>query len=161
MNKTLPLCVAAFMIWAVVPTMAEEASPKTTAAAEALLEAMGGIEQARGSMALLQDAIVKDIRRREPSMGDAATAFMERELAPNSDRVVAYLADVKTAAVSFYSENFTAEEMEQIVAFQKSEAGRKFQSKTPDLMQTIGPKFVDFQKKLISDMQGKKPADAP
>ena len=64
-----------------------------------------------------------------------------------------YLADVEEAAAAFYAERFTVEELKAVADFQRSPAGRKFQTETPQLMSVMIPRITKFQQGLIEDMQ--------
>ena len=78
---------------------------------------------------------------------------MQLETQPDKPRVKQFIADMEDAASKFYAERFTADELKAIVAFQTSEAGKKFQKLTPELVAFIAPRMTAFQEGLIRDMQ--------
>lgn len=124
-----------------------------TAAARALVEAMGGEGHARATIAGLREALLKHTQATDPGKVIGYAAYMDRELAPTSPRVTTYMADVQRIAVDFYAQRFTAEELAQIAAFQKSEAGRKFQALTPEVGQAIAQRSMQFQAELIRSIE--------
>lgn len=154
--------LTAVVIWIADPISArsEEAAGDKQAAAADLLQALGGMEQARKTIAQLKTGMIQDVTRRSPEIAPAFSAFVAKELAPDSARVTAYLKDIEKLAVAFYKENFTVAEMKEISAFQRTEAGKKFQRQAPMLLQTMTPRMMQFQQELINDVMGKKKPEA-
>ncbi|MGH1418265.1 MAG: DUF2059 domain-containing protein [Hyphomicrobiaceae bacterium] len=162
-NRTWALrfaCIAvAFLglaVSAVTVRSEQDANAQKMTAAADLLDAMGGIEQARKTIGQLKEGMIKDVTRRSPDMAPAFAAFVQKELAPDSARVTAYLKDIEKIAVDFYSKNFTIAEMKEVAAFQRSSAGKKFQQESPNLLQSMTPRMMQFQRDLIQDVQGGK-----
>ena len=150
------LAVAVIVSMQAFPVAAQDAAkadPARIAAAKELLNAMGGVDQARASVQQFVDALIADIAQRDAKLAKPAEYFLRSETAPEKSRVKDYLADIETTASEFYASRFTAEEMKAIVAFQTSEAGRKFQKLTPELLGTLVPRMTKFQEALIRDMQ--------
>lgn len=127
--------------------------PARLAAAEALVAAMGAAEQARATIEHLRQALIGHMQATEPNKVIGFTAYADRELAPGSPRMTAYLTDVSRLAAYFYAARFTVEELNAIAAFQKSEAGRKFQALTPELGGQIAERTMHFQAELIHAIQ--------
>lgn len=154
----IAFALAAVAIWLADPISArsEEAAGDKQAAAADLLQALGGMEQARKTIAHLKTGMIDDVNRRSPDIAPAFAAFVAKELAPDSARVTSYLKDIEKLAVTFYIENFTVAEMKEIAVFQRTEAGKKFQRQAPLLLQTMTPRMMQFQKELISDVMGQK-----
>lgn len=128
------------------------ADPQRIAAAGELIQAMGGLEQARDSALQFIEVVVGDMTARTPDKREVFLTFLQRSREADSQRVKAYLTEVEQAAVSFYAGNFTVEEMKAIAEFQKSAAGQKFQKPTPQLAALISPRLQDFQQKLVHDL---------
>lgn len=129
------------------PTVPADA--QRIAAATALVAAMGAEDQGRVTIQQLKDALIAHMQATEPAKVVGFTAYAERELAPNSPRVQAYLADVSRLAIDFYSSFFSVEEMNAVTAFQRSEPGRKFQALTPQLGGAVASRTMQFQSELI------------
>ena len=151
---TLTVVVACFAD--PISARSEEAAGDKQAAAAELLQALGGMEQARKTIAQLKTGMIQDVTRRSPDIAPAFSAFVTKELAPDSARVTAYLKDIEKLAVTFYKENFTVAEMKEISAFQRTEAGKKFQRQAPQLLQKMTPRMMQFQQELIGDVMGQK-----
>lgn len=132
---------------------AAKADPARVAAAKDLLQAMGGIEQARASISQFVEALIAEITSKDQSISGPASLFLRSETQPDRPRVKQFLAGVEEAAAGFYAERFTAEELKTIADFQRSAAGKKFQAETPQLMGVMIPRMTAFQQGLIEDMQ--------
>lgn len=150
-TKTALFAAAAALAALTISSRAEQppADPARIAAAQALVNAMGGEMHARATVAGLKVALVKHVAATEPAKVVGFNAYMEKELAPSSPRVTSYLSDVGRIAVEFYAQRFTTEELNQITAFQNSEAGRKFQALTPELGHKIAQRSMAFQTDLL------------
>lgn len=149
--------LAAVTLIAISPAAMAETSPQDAArlaAAEELVTAMGGDDQARASVTAFIDAINADLRQKLPQKAPALEAYLKDETASGKPRISDLLVDLKKLAVDFYASRFTAEEMQAIAAFQKSAAGRKFQETTPRLMTLLAGRMQDFQGTLMRDLQG-------
>ncbi len=149
---SIPATAAAILMVLAAQLAAQQpvpADPQRIAAAQALVNAMGGEMHARATIEGLKNALVKHVQASEPAKVIGFTAYMEKELAPNSPRVTSYMGDVARIAVDFYAQRFTAEELNQITAFQNSQAGRKFQALTPEVGQAIAERTMQFQADLI------------
>lgn len=148
--------VAAILIAVSPSAMAQSTPPDAAriAAAEALVTAMGGDDQASTSVTAFVDAINADLRQKLPQKAPALEAYLKAETATDKSRIKELLADLKKLAVDFYATRFTVEEMQSIAAFQKSPAGRKFQETTPRLMTLLAGRMQDFQGTLMRDLQG-------
>ncbi len=140
--------------------LSEDATAGKQAAASDLVKAMGGLKQARKTIAQLKTGMIADVTRRAPDIAPAFTAFVEKELAPDSKRVTAYLKDMEGIAVKFYVDNFSSDEMKQIADFQRTEAGMKFQRQAPQLLQIMTPRMMQFQQELLRDVKGNQKAPA-
>lgn len=127
--------------------------PARQAAAEALVAAMGAADQARATIEHLRQALIAHTQATEPAKVIGFAAYADRELAPGSPRMTSYLSEVSKLASNFYAARFTVEEMNAIAAFQKSEAGRKFQALTPELGGQIAERTMRFQADLIRAIQ--------
>lgn len=134
---------------------AEEAKPDPAriAAAKELVATMGGADQARASIKQFVMALTAEIAQRDEKLAKPAEMFMQLETQPDKPRVKQFIADMEDAASKFYAERFTADELKAIVAFQTSEAGKKFQKLTPEIVAVIGPRMTAFQEGLLRDMQ--------
>lgn len=143
-----------------MPTLsrAEEKPADVKSAASGLVQAMGGLDQARTTIAQLRAGMIADVQRRSPDLAPVLVSFFKKELADGSPRVEAYLKDVQSVAEKYFSDNFSVTEMKEITAFQNSTAGKKFQQKSPGLLQAMAPVITQFQKKLIADALGDSPA---
>ncbi|MFN3868871.1 MAG: DUF2059 domain-containing protein [Hyphomicrobiaceae bacterium] len=148
-RMTAVVCFTATTLAAALAQQPAAPDDARIAAARALVEAMGGEGHAQATVAGLKDALIKHMQSTEPAKVVGFVAYMDRELAPTGPRVAAYMADVQRIAVDFYAQRFTAAELEQIAAFQKSEAGRKFQALTPEVGQAIAQRSMQFQADLL------------
>ncbi len=142
-----------------VPASAQEpakpvaaADPARVAAAKNLLVAFGGLDQAKASIPQFVDMLVADIKLRDNKIAAPAEYFLRSETEPDKPRVKAYLAEVEKAAIDFYAERFTTDEMKVIAEFHTSAAGKKFQAETPKLLGLMVPMMGKFQQSLIEDM---------
>ncbi len=146
---------------------AEDAKPDPAriAAAKELVATMGGGEQAQASIKQFVMALTAEIAQHDQKLAKPAEMFMQLETQPDKPRVKQFIADMEDAASKFYAERFSADELKTIVAFQNSEAGKKFQKLTPELVGFIAPRMTAFQEGLIRDMQkgieGGAAKDAP
>ncbi len=127
--------------------------PARVAAAAELIAAMGGAGQVQASIGQLREALAKDMGERAPEKAKEFADYLGKEAGAESARVKALLAGIEEQATAFYAERFTAEELKAVAAFQGSAAGRKFQELTPQLAAIVGPRLMEFQKKLIEDLQ--------
>lgn len=130
-----------------------EADPARVAAAKELVTAMRGAEQVQASIGQLRDALAKDMGAREPTKAKDFADYLAKEAGAESDRVKTLVAGIDEQATAFYADRFTVEELKAVAAFQASDAGRKFQELTPQLAAVVGPRLMEFQKKLIDDLQ--------
>lgn len=153
MKKWMMAAAAGAALMGAAEAAVAEADPARTSAAKEMLEAMGGAKQIEASISQLRDALSKDMGAREPTKAKEFADYLQKETSTESERVKSLMAGVEDAATAFYAERFTAEELTAIAAFQKSEAGRKFQELTPQLAAIVGPRLMEFQKKLIEDLQ--------
>ncbi len=157
-------CIAmAFAVTAAasISVRSAQVTPENKAAAADLLDAMGGMKQARTTIGQLKTGMIADVTRRQPDIAAAFTAFVEKELAPDSARVTSYLKDIEKIAVDFYAETFTVAEMKEVAAFQRSAAGKKFQRQSPELLQVMTPRMMQFQRDLIRDVKTGSQQPAP
>lgn len=148
-------CLAAAFLAS--PLLAEDAKapdPARAAAAKELVDTMGNTAQAQASIEQFVAALVSDIASKDEKLAKPAELFLRLETQPDKPRVKAYIAETEKLATDFYAERFTTDEMKAIVAFQKSDAGRKFQNLTPELVGAkLVPRITQFQQQLLIDMQ--------
>lgn len=155
--------VAALAIGPGAPALAEDAKPAAAAdaapdparlaAAKELLNAMGGLDQAKSSIPQFVEALAADIQQRDDKIAAPAAYFLRSETEPGKPRVKSFIAEVEATATKFYAQNFTVDEMKVITAFHTSAAGKKFQGETPKLVALMSPIMGRFQQSLIEDMQ--------
>lgn len=127
--------------------------PARLAAARELVTTMGGPAQAQASIQQFVTALLAEITQHDEKLAKPAEVFMQLETRPDSPRFKQFVAEMDGTAAKFYAERFTTEELKAIVAFQTSEAGRKFLKLTPDLVALVGPRMTEFQEGLLRDMQ--------
>jgi len=123
------------------------------AAARALVDAIGGKSQALSTVDQLRKALIANIQATIPGKAVGFAAYAEKVMAEDSPQVTKYLGDVESLAVNFYARRFTTAEIEAITAFQKSEAGRKFLSQTPELGSQIAARTMLFQREVVGEVE--------
>jgi hypothetical protein len=122
-------------------------------AAKELVAAMDAKGQAMTSLEQLRQALIMRIQASDPKKVVGFTAYTEKEMDPNGARVRDFLTDMENIAVQFYARTFSVEEMKAIATFQKSDAGRKFNQKTPELGGLIAARMGRFQTELIKAVE--------
>ena len=141
----------------VAPLVAQEARSEPdaahVAAARELVSAMDANGQALASIEQLRQALVMRLQASEPKKVVGFTAYADKEMNPTSLLVKQFLADMENIAVQFYARNFSPEEMTAIAAFQRSEAGRKFNKVTPELGGLIASRMGQFQSDVIKAIE--------
>lgn len=139
------------------PVSAQEATPPpdpaNVAAAQELVKAMDARGQALASIAHLRQALIMRMQANEPGKVVGFTAYTDKELDPAGPRVSGFLSDMENIAVQFYARSFSIDEMKAISTFQASEAGRKFNTLTPELGGLIATRMSQFQSDLIKAVE--------
>ncbi|MGD9783834.1 MAG: DUF2059 domain-containing protein [Hyphomicrobiaceae bacterium] len=155
-TKTARLAGAGLLLAAMLaacPLSAQEQKSEPDAAriaaARELLAAIGGTEQAKATVESLKQALIANMRASEPAKAVGFAAYAEAATKHDGPIVSKYLADIDSLAVNFYARRFSAEEMAAIAAFQKSEAGRKFQALTPELGSQIAARSMQLQADVL------------
>ncbi|MFV0367396.1 MAG: DUF2059 domain-containing protein [Hyphomicrobiaceae bacterium] len=131
------------------PQATPEPDAKHVAAAEALVKAMDARGQTLASIERLKQALIMRIRANEPQKAVGFTAYTDRELDPNGERVQKFLSEMNNIAVQFYARNFTPQEMQAIAQFQQSAAGRKYNQIMPELGGLIAQRMNKFQAEVL------------
>lgn len=132
------------------------------AAAKDLMAAMKTDDQLNKTLDSVKGLLTQQLKS-QPG-GDKAMEVINKVFAPDSEALKAYLVDAEASMIAFYSERFTAAEMKDIAAFQRSPSGEKLRAAMPDLIQALGPPLGKFQtalKKTLVEELNPKPAAKP
>ena len=132
---------------------APTADPAKIAAAKDLMAAQGGIEQARKGLDQSRTAMIAEVRRASPDEADGFARFMDTYVGNNNPKVTKFFEDVIEATTIFYAERCTVEEMKAMTAFLKTPEGKRFIELAPEVSSIIAPRFLEFQRGLMAEVQ--------
>lgn len=148
---------AALLVALSLPGMAQKApatvDPARMAAAKELMEAQGGVAQAKKSLEQMTTAMVEQVRRSSPGEAEGLKQFMQTNYAPDNPKVSSYFKDVLEVSAQFYAERCTVEELKAMAVFMKTPVGQKFVLLAPDLAAAMAPTLIKFQQGVIADVQ--------
>ena len=132
---------------------APAADPAKVAAATALLETSGSLEDYMKIFGQMKSAVTGQMKGQSPEVLKNVDALFDRLGKPDNPVLKTYMDDVKSGMIAFYSEKFTLDELDQIKAFQASDAGKKFRVLQPELMATLSGPMMKFQQGLMIELQ--------
>ena len=142
-NISISLIVFIALLWCTSPAKADEASK--TAKAEELLQLTQGDQMMKmmepmmkGMMAQAEKDMSAEQRAKAGEMREKIMALM-----------VESLNKTKPALVKIYTDTYTEEELDAILTFYKSPAGKSLIQKMPEVMQRSMPVMMQ----MMSDLQ--------
>lgn len=143
--KSIPisLILGLTLLYCASPVRADEASK--SAKAEELLR----MTQSDQMMKSMEPMVKNMLAQMDPNMPaaqrDKAVEMQGKMMALVADR----MAQVRPALAKVYSDTYTEEELDGILAFYKSPSGKAFLQKMPDVMQRLMPVMM----KMMTDLQ--------
>ena len=154
--KCIPvsLIIGVTLLWCASPVRADEASK--SAKAEEQLQLTQG-DQMMKMMEPMMKGMMAQADKDMPAEQRAKVGEMQEKIMA---LVVASLSQAKPALVKVYTDTYTEEEIDGILAFYKSPAGKAFLQKMPEVMQRSMPVMMqmmgDLQPEIKTMMEGLK-----
>lgn len=152
----IALVTGATLLWCAPPLRADEASK--SAKAEELLQLMQG-DQMMKMMEPMMKGMMAQMGKDIPAEQRAKVGEMQGKMMA---LVAVSFSKAKPALAKVYTDTYTEEEIDGILAFYKSPAGKAFLQKMPEVMQRSMPVMMqmmgDLQpeiKKMMEGMQEK------
>jgi hypothetical protein len=155
--KTIPvyLIIGAAFLWCASPARADDASK--SAKAEELLQLMQG-DQIMKMMQPMMNGMLAQANKDMPAEQRAKAGDMQQKFMA---LVAVSLNKAKPALAKVYADTYTEEEIDAILTFYKSPAGKALLQKMPEVMQRSMPVMMqmmsDLQpelKKMMEEMKG-------
>lgn len=133
------------LLWCAFPMRADEASK--SAKAEELLQLTQGAQMMKSIMASMKGMMTVQMNKADMPAEKRAKAseMQERMMTLVTDR----LSKAKPALVKIYADTYTEEELDGILAFYKSPAGKALLQKMPQVMERSMPVMME----LMGDVQ--------
>jgi hypothetical protein len=151
---SVSLIIGAALLWCASPVRADEASK--SAKAEELLQLTQG-DQMMKMMEPMMKGMPAQMDKDMPAEQRAKVGEMQGKIMA---LVAASLSKVKPALAKVYTDTYTEEEIDGILAFYKSPAGKAFIQKMPEVMQRSMPLMMqmmgDLQPEIKTMMEGMK-----
>ena len=148
------LIIGVTLLWCASPVRADEASK--SAKAEELLQLTQG-DQMMKMMEPMMKGTLAQMDKDMPAEQRAKVGEMQGKMLA---LVAATLSKVKPALAKVYADTYTEEEIDGILAFYKSPAGKAFIQKMPEVMQRSMPVMMqmmgDLQPEIKTMMEGMK-----
>jgi hypothetical protein len=141
------------LLWCAPPLRADEASK--SAKAEELLQLTQGDQMVR--MMEMMKGMMAQADKDMPSEQRAKVGEMQGKM---MELVAVSLSKAKPALAKVYADTYTEEEIDGILAFYKSPAGKALLQKMPEVMQRLTPVMMrmmgDLQPQMKTMMEGMK-----
>ena len=148
------LIIGVTLLWCASPVRADEASK--SAKAEELLQLAQG-DQMMKMMEPMMKGMMAQADKNIPAEQRAKLGEMQEKIMA---LVAASLTKAKPALVKVYTDTYTEEEIDGILAFYKSPAGKALLQKMPEVMQRSMPVMMqmmgDLQPEIKTMMEGLK-----
>ena len=143
--KCIPvsLIIGVALLWCASPVRADEAS-KAAKAAE-LLQLSQGDQMVKMMEPMVKGMMAQADKDMSAEQRAKADEMREKIMA----MIVASMNKIRPALVKVYTDTYTEEELDGILAFYKSPAGKAFLQKMPEVMQRSMPTMMQ----MMSDMQ--------
>ena len=154
--KSISVCliIGVALLWCASPARADEASK--SAKAEELLQLTQG-DQMMKMMEPMMKSMMAQADKDMPAEQRAKAGEMQEKMMA---LVAASLNKAKPALAKAYTDTYTEEELDGILTFYKSPAGKALLQKMPEVMQRIVPVMVkmmgDLQPEIKTMMEGMK-----
>ena len=137
------LIIAITLLWCAPPVRADEASK--SAKAEELLQLTQG-DQMIKAMEPMMKGMLSQAEKDIPAEQRAKVGEMQGKI---MELIAVSLNKAKPALAKVYTDTYTEEEIDGILAFYKSTAGKAFLQKMPEVMQRSMPVML----KMMNDLQ--------
>ena len=148
------LVIGVALLWCASPVRADEASKSVKA--EELLQLTQGDQMMKMMEPMMKGMLAqmdKDMPAEQRAKGDEMQGKMMALVAVS-------LSKAKPALAKVYTDTYTEEEIDGILAFYKSPAGKAFLQKMPEVMQRSMPVMMqmmgDLQPEIKTMMEGMK-----
>jgi len=142
------------LLWCASPLLADEASK--SAKAEALLQLMQGDQMMKTMEPMMKGMMAQASQNMSAEQSAKAGEMQEKIMA----LAVAGFNKAKPALVKVYTDTYTEEDLDGILAFYKSPAGKAFLQKMPEVMQRSMPVMMqmmaDLQPEITKMIEGLK-----
>lgn len=154
--KFIPVClIIGITVLSCSPLLRADEASKTAKAAE-LLEITQG-EQMMKMMEPMMKGMMAQMNKDVPAEDRAKIDEIQRKMMAT---IGENLSKAKPALAKVYTDTYTEEEIDGILGFYKSPAGKAFIQKMPDVMQRSMPVMMqmmgDMQAQMKSIMEGSK-----
>jgi len=150
----ISLIIGVTLLWCASPVRADEASK--SAKAEELLQLMQG-DQMMKMMEPMMKGMLAQADKDIPAEQRAKVGEMQEKIMA---LVAVSLNKAKPALAKVYTDTYTEEEIDGILAFYKSPAGKAFLQKMPEVMQRSMPVMIqmigDLQPQMKTMLEGMK-----
>jgi hypothetical protein len=151
---TVALITSVTLFWCASPVRADEASK--SAKAEELLQLMQG-DQMMKMMEPMMKGMMAQADKNMPAEQRAKAGEMQEKMMA---LVAGAYSKAKPALAKVYADTYTEEELDGILAFYKSPAGKALLQKMPEVMQRLMPVMMqmmgDLQPEIKTMMEGMK-----
>src|SRR5262245_2833210 len=117
-------------VW-LVPAQAQEVSPESLAASRELMALTNSDEILEQVIAMFVPQITDLVARANPEPGPAVRKIMDEMMMPEMRKAIPEAID---GIAAVYAHNFTADELNELIAFYKTPVGQKFIERQPALM---------------------------
>src|ERR1051326_2800018 len=148
------LIIAVTLLWCVSPVRADEASK--SAKAEELLQLTQGDQMMKMMEPMMKGMMAQADKNMSPEQRARVGDIQQKVMA----LVAVGLSKAKPALVKVYTDTYTEEEIDGILGFYKSSAGKAFLQKMPQVMERSMPVMMqmmgDLQPELQKMMEGVK-----
>jgi uncharacterized protein len=141
------------------PVQAQSADPDSKAAARELIATIKLGDQFKAMLPMIFKAFKPAIVQNRPDVDRDFDALVPVMI----DKMTGRISELEDSIVDVYANNFSADELRDLIAFYKSPTGQKFLQKTPLVTQqtmAAGQKFgqsagAEAQKEMIEQLRNK------
>lgn len=143
------IAIAAALLFCSAPAFAQtpaELDPAKVALARQIMEASGGVKQAEAQIDAMYGAMFSKMAEQMPKDQQVLTGSLQHAMQKEMHALIPPIVDI---TVNLYAENFSEQELRDVLAFQRSPSGQALIRKSPVIMQQAMVKMAPL---ILADM---------
>ena len=148
---TIAAGILAAALFCATPARTQSASPESMAAAKELVEASKTTDAFKTLLPMMMQQIKPVVVQKRPAVEKDFDMVMPLVIEAANEQVGKFAE----AIAIIYANNFTAEELRQVIAFYRLPAGQKFLQQMPVIAQQSMAMGQKFGESLMNDLQGR------
>ncbi len=156
MRRLLPLLLAAPLMLAVPAATAPawaQVTPETRAAARAMVEASGGVAQARQAATMMRQQLIAIIAQNANKPVPEVTKVVDEVLMPE---MLARVPELIDGMADIWAKHLSVQELQQLVEFYKTPLGQKLIAVSPQVAAETLPLATSWGQAVATDALAKQ-----